>query len=94
MKQTPIEAVFRSASGRFIAGVTVRRVATASAEGVPSKEKQPCLDDRSYRAIKRPWHNWIARRPPEPKVAGSNPAGRTGFLSTQGFDGTEWARNS
>lgn len=45
MKQTPIEAVFRSASGRFIAGVTVRRVATASAEGVPSKEKQPCLDD-------------------------------------------------
>jgi hypothetical protein len=22
-----------------------------------------------------PWHNWIARWPPEPKVAGSNPAG-------------------
>ena len=22
-----------------------------------------------------PWHNWIARRPPKPKVAGSNPAG-------------------
>ena len=24
-----------------------------------------------------PWHNWIARRPPEPKVRGSNPLGDT-----------------
>ncbi len=28
-----------------------------------------------------PWHNWIARRPPEPKVRGSNPLGDTRPLS-------------
>ncbi len=27
------------------------------------------------RPTKSPWHNWIARRPPKPKVAGSSPAG-------------------
>ena len=27
-------------------------------------------------SIKRPWRNWIAHRSSEPRVAGSNPAGR------------------
>ncbi len=30
-----------------------------------------------------PWHNWIARRPPEPKVTGSNPVGDTFQLLSQ-----------
>ncbi len=31
--------------------------------------------DLHSRFDKSSWHNWIARRPPKPKVAGSNPAG-------------------
>ncbi len=39
---------------------------------------------------KRPWHNWIARRPPEPKVTGSNPVGRTLVKTT--FSLWRWSR--
>ncbi len=30
-----------------------------------------------------PWLNWIERRPPEPKVGGSNPPGDTGLTANQ-----------
>ncbi len=33
-----------------------------------------------------PWHNWIARRPPEPKVRGSNPLGDAVSLPSQTHD--------
>lgn len=39
-------------------------------------------------ASKRPWRNWIARRSSEPRVAGSNPAGRTDDALWQRGSGT------
>ena len=34
----------------------------------------------------RPWLSWIERRPPEPKAAGSNPAGRAlTYRTASGF---------
>ncbi len=41
----------------------------------------PVAVDRMFKAAtlfqptKSPWHNWIARRPPKPKVTGSSPVG-------------------
>ena len=43
------------------------------------------LRHRVWRRTDRsPWHNWTARRPPEPKVSGSNPDGDVPSFRTCG----------
>ena len=52
-----------------------RRVVNPDGKGFLTLPVASCHNWSRLFARLSPWHNWIARRPPKPKVAGSNPAG-------------------
>ncbi len=71
---------FGRSAGHLVAGNPIRYGARAEWSRVSGVF---CAEAHSGRCLigildsKSPWHNWIARRPPEPKVRGSNPLGDT-----------------